>query len=49
MEWLMLVDVMGAFDEVYTKPQRYSYGTKIWFRNMYMRGNVHAGKTLMDG
>jgi hypothetical protein len=49
MEWLMSTDVMGAFDEVYMKPQRYGYGTQSWLRNMDMKDSVHAGKTLMDG
>jgi hypothetical protein len=49
MEWLMSADVMGAFDEVYMKPQRCGYGTQSWLRNMDMKDNVNAGKTLIDG
>jgi hypothetical protein len=49
MGWLMSTNVLGAFDEVYMNPCRYGYGTQSWFRNMDMKDNVHAGKTLMDG
>jgi hypothetical protein len=49
MEWLMSADVMGAFDEVYMNPQRCGYGTQSWLRNMDMKDNVNAGKTLIDG
>jgi hypothetical protein len=54
----MLVEVMGAFDEVYIKgafdkvymkPQRYGYGIRSWLRNMDMKDNVNVGKTLIYG
>jgi hypothetical protein len=45
----MWKDVIGAFDEVYTKPRRYGYGNQIWLRNMDMKDSVNAGNTLIDG
>jgi hypothetical protein len=45
----MLVDVLGAFDEVYTKPQRCGHETRSWLRNMEMKDSVNAGNSLMDG
>jgi hypothetical protein len=49
MEWLMLVDVMGPFDEVYMKPQRCGCGTQSWLKNMDMKDSVNVGETLIDG
>jgi len=45
----MSLDVMGAFDEVYMKPQRCGYGTQIWFRNMDMKDIVNEKNILIDG
>jgi hypothetical protein len=39
---------LGAFDEVYMKPQRCGYVTRSWLRNMDMKDNVNACKTLID-
>jgi hypothetical protein len=49
MEWLISTYVVGAFDEVYMKPQRCGYGTRSWSRNMDMKDSVNLGKTLIDG
>jgi hypothetical protein len=45
----MSADVMGAFDEVYMKPQRCGYGTQSWLRNMEMKERENASNTLIDG
>jgi hypothetical protein len=45
----MSIDVMGAFDEVYMKPQRCGYGTQSWSMNKDMKDNVIEGNTLIDG
>jgi hypothetical protein len=49
IEWLISTDLMGAFDEVYIKPQRCGYGTQSWLRNMYMNDSVNVGNTLIYG
>jgi hypothetical protein len=49
MERLMSTDVLGAFYEVYMKPQRCGHETQIWLRNMDMKDSVNAGDTLIGG
>jgi hypothetical protein len=45
----MSTSVMGAFDEVYTNPQRCGYGTQSCLRNKDKKDNVNAGNTLIYG
>jgi hypothetical protein len=45
----MLVDVMGAFDEVHMKPRRCVYGTQSCLRIMEMKHSVNVGNTQIDG
>jgi hypothetical protein len=45
----MSTDVMGAFEEVYKKPQRCGHEAQSCLRNKDMKDNVNAGNTLIDG
>jgi hypothetical protein len=45
----MSTDVMGAFEEVYKKPQRCGYETRSCLRNKDMKDSVNVGNTLIDG
>jgi hypothetical protein len=38
----MLADVLGAFDESYTKPQRCGHETRRCFRNKDMKDSINA-------
>jgi hypothetical protein len=41
--------VLGAFEEVYKKPQRCGHEAQIVLRNKDMKDNVNAGNTLLYG
>jgi hypothetical protein len=40
---------MGAFDDVYTNPQRSGHETRSCLRNKNMKDSVNSGNTLIDG
>jgi hypothetical protein len=45
----MSIDVLGAFDEVYTKPQRCGHETQSCLSNKDIKNNENEGNTLIDG
>jgi hypothetical protein len=49
MEWFMSSNMMGAFDEVYMKPQKCGYGTQSWLKRMDMKDSVNLCKIPIDG
>jgi hypothetical protein len=45
----MSENVMGAFDEVYTKPRRCGHETQMFLRNKDIKDNENASNTLIYG